>query len=522
MSNPRAVRTRESPQVLPGNNNPMVNVGTTKRTPTVSSPPSIVNISGGTFNHIEGDYNVFQSPKQGLDTLLQHTAPEAMHNSEERYPPPMCHPDTRKDILAELTAWIKGPPEESSILWLHAPAGHGKSAVMQTLTELLSSPTGTVVANYFFGRGKGKREQARYLFPTIAYQLALHVPGIRDRLVDIILANPLLPANAMKYQVESLIVGAFPLPDSKRTLKRISPFTIIIDGLDECSNPSSQQLIIELLGQIVATHRLPLRFLIASRPEPHILEVFNKPSMQKITRRIGTLSNDFKSRADIKTFLRHGFSEIYSRKSHLIGKVGGQWPSEATIQYLCNKSCGQFIYATTVLKFVDDRFRRPGAQLNIVLSSGKIHHKNVFSDLDSLYFQVLSTYPEPDSLIRVLRFIAVVPKPVSAAVYEDLLDLPTGEVELILQGLHSLLNGIPHGQVQGDVISIRHASFQDFLTDKDRSGQYYVDTRKAKSDLVTAGLSLMSRSSPNPETLSYLSSSWLSQGLQHVFKEHKS
>ncbi|KDR83101.1 hypothetical protein GALMADRAFT_30202, partial [Galerina marginata CBS 339.88] len=330
-----------------------------------------------------------------LDTLLQHTAPDAMHNSEERYPPPLCHPDTRKDILAELTTWIKGPAQgESSILWLHAPAGHGKSAIMQTVAELLSSPNGTVAATFFFGRGKGKREQARYLFPTIAYQLALHIPGLWDCVDHIVLTNPILLLNALKYQMESLIVKAFAALDSKWETK--FPFTVIIDGLDECSNPFSQQLIVELIGQIVNTRRLPLRFLISSRPEPHILEVFNRPSIQKITcdrnitRRIGNLSDDYKSRADIKTFLRHGFSEIYSCKSHLIEKVDGLWPSEATVQYLCDKSRGQFIYATTVLKFVDNRFRHPGAQLDIILAAKVIQQKNMFSDLDLIYFQILS------------------------------------------------------------------------------------------------------------------------------------
>lgn len=213
-----------------------------------------------------------------------------MHNSAERHPPPKCRPGTRKKILAELTNWIEHPGQDSSIIWLKAPAGHGKSAILQSIAELLSFPRGRVVANFFFGRGKGKRAQAHYLFTTIAYQLAMYVPGLREHIDHIVSANPTLPTKAIEYQVETLIVGAFSALHTNEVPE--IPFTVVIDGLDECLNASSQQLILELLGQMVTIHRLPLRFLVASRPEPHIHHTFKQPSLVEITYHLNLADDD--------------------------------------------------------------------------------------------------------------------------------------------------------------------------------------------------------------------------------------
>jgi len=77
-------------------------------------------------------------------------ATEAIHDACKRYPPPNVHQGTRTRILEVLTAWINDLDSECQSFWLHEPAGAGKSAILQALAELLSSPEGYIAASFFF------------------------------------------------------------------------------------------------------------------------------------------------------------------------------------------------------------------------------------------------------------------------------------------------------------------------------------------------------------------------------------
>ncbi|KAF9441485.1 hypothetical protein P691DRAFT_683745, partial [Macrolepiota fuliginosa MF-IS2] len=60
--------------------------------------------------------------------MLPYIIPGAEYNSAARDPPPRCHPDTRTQIRAEL---YKRFNDSTRIVWMHGPAGVGKSAIMQ-------------------------------------------------------------------------------------------------------------------------------------------------------------------------------------------------------------------------------------------------------------------------------------------------------------------------------------------------------------------------------------------------------
>jgi len=88
------------------------------------------------------------------------------------------------------------------------------------------------------------------------------------------------------------------------------------------------------------------------------------------------------------------------------------------------------------------------------------------------------------------------PQPI--AVYEDILDLPPGHVSYILRGMHSLVQlpddtddaqekFSPEGIAQYDHtrgLRLHHASFRDFLLDRTRSEQFFVDSTLAHTHIV--------------------------------------
>ncbi|KIM46666.1 hypothetical protein M413DRAFT_440266 [Hebeloma cylindrosporum] len=487
-----------------------------------------LNIFGGNFTDVKGDVHhyhirgnfVKHEPElgRGIDKLSQVVSLSAIHDSSERYPPPRCHPETRTLVRSVIICWIEDPNPTSFVLWLYGPAGAGKSAILQSLAEECYSLEGCFGGSFFFSRGKPGRNQGHFLFSTIAYQLAMNLPYLRTHIDSAMQADPSLYTKSMMVQMRFLIIDSF--RKISETIEHIP--TVIVDGLDECDGHETQRVILEIIYEAVAIHKLPLRFLIASRPEAHIREAFDRPTLRSITKRL-VLDESFGPNLDIEKYLRDGFDTIYEQNPTLMEQVVQPWPGPGVLDLLVQKASGQFIYASTVLKFVGAEFYNPISQLDIVLEPSP-SNKTLFSDLDHLYSQILSTYPIPERLISVLGILLALQYPQPPGVIEDLLGMKAGEVGLVLRGLHSLIkfSHIPGeyfnrstdiGEDNG--IRLLHASFEDYLVDRSRSGHFFIDRSLFRTQITRAGFQLMTKwisqpsgldttRCPFPETWGYL------------------
>jgi hypothetical protein len=438
----------------------------------------------------------------GIDKLGQVVSLSAIHDSSERCPPPRCHPETRVLVLDLIIRWIEDPNPTSFVLWLYGPAGAGKSAILQSLAEKCYLLEGLFGASFFFSRGKPGRDQGHFLFSTIAYQLALNLPYLRIPIDNAMQANPSLYTKSIMIQMRSLIIDSF--RGLSESIKHTP--TVIIDGLDECDGHETQQLILDVIYEAVAIHKLPLRFLVASRPEAHIREAFDRPTLRSVTKRV-VLDESFGPNQDIEKYLRDGFESIRERNPLLMTQVVLPWPGPGILDLLVQKASGQFVYASTVLKFVGAEFYNPISQLDIVLEPSR-SKGTPFSDLDHLYSQILSTYPIPEKLICVLGTILTLHCHQPPEVIEDLLGMKAGEVELVLRGLHSLIK-FPHihdenfkkslGDDEENGIRLLHVSFQDYLVDESRSAQFFIDTNIFLARITTAGFQLMAKWISHPK-----------------------
>ncbi|KAJ6543494.1 hypothetical protein B0H10DRAFT_1670062, partial [Mycena sp. CBHHK59/15] len=64
-----------------------------------------------------------------------------------------CHPETRTEMLDDLWKWLTDSDSGMKpILWLHGPAGSGKSAIMKTLSQRLQDSS-RLGGAFFFKRG---------------------------------------------------------------------------------------------------------------------------------------------------------------------------------------------------------------------------------------------------------------------------------------------------------------------------------------------------------------------------------
>jgi len=228
-------------------------------------------------------------------------------------------------------------------------------------------------------------------------------------------------------------------------------------------------------------YHLPVRCLIVSRPEPHIKHFFDV-SVDQTSSVVFSIYGHGAQYGDIYTFLRSKFDEISASERHspALAHVHKPWPSDDIVRLLAKKADGYFIYASTLLKYIDDEFSPCTKRLEEVLQvAGPA--SSAFAELDKLYTQILSTCPNILLLSRVLGCLIVAPKyglDQSPQAIEHVLELWPGEGVTILRGLHAVLD------FQRETTKPFHASLSDFLFDESRSKKFYIDPQRCHVDIV--------------------------------------
>ncbi|KAJ7718611.1 hypothetical protein B0H14DRAFT_2481722 [Mycena olivaceomarginata] len=340
---------------------------------------------------------------------------------------------------------------------------------MQTLCERLQD-AGRLCGSFFFKRGDQTRGNAKVLFATLAYQLAICRHELKSLVSRNVETDPSILGRDMDVQLHTLII------EPCKWVQNDSPPILLIDGLDECEGHHIQQEIIRLIQSTANGHFVGLRILVASRPEPHIKETFEADSFQGVTE----VTNIQQSFEDIRTYLRDELSRIH-REHFTMKNIPTPWPSPQILDILVYRSSGYFIYASTAIRFINDKYFWPCKQLDIILRNLPLDSESPFVALDQLYIQILRGVPTRH--IRVLGDILSVvvqfPSYLEAQDMDELLGLEPGNVELILRPLHSVLEILEDGRR----IGAHHASFLDFLKDETRSSSFYVGSAEHKAKL---------------------------------------
>ncbi|KAF8811606.1 hypothetical protein BYT27DRAFT_7089093, partial [Phlegmacium glaucopus] len=203
---------------------------------------------------------------------------------------------------------------------------------------------------------------------------------------------------------------------------------------------------------------------------------------------------------DIKAFLLSRFTEIKENHS-LAVYIPKSWPSAEIIDRLVRKSSGQFIYASTVMKYLDSPDHRPMKRLDVIIGLIPVDGDMPYKELDALYSHILSCVGDLASTLKIFGFLFFQdqtsgPHEVTPFFMADLLGLDEEDVHLCLSKLHAILY-IPPPKRSGLSIRVIHASLQDFLVDTLRSGRYYVDEEAFHTDLAQECLRQVSTSSVN-------------------------
>lgn len=388
--------------------------------------------------------------------------------------------------------WINdiSNPESPRFLWIYGPAGSGKSAIAQTIAEICERE-GITIASFFFSRTVAERNNERSLISTLVYQIYLAMPEIREFIIKAVENDPTIFSRSLDAQIRVLVVE--PLSFAPPLL---APKLILIDGLDECADPNSQKYILQALAAAATQLNVSVRFLVASRPEQAIRISFNASALGCMT--IGVpLDETYKPDADIQTFLNSKFSEI-KRDHPSKAFLPEIWPPKGAVDTLVTKSSGQFIYASTVMKFIESPHHRPSDRLKIILGVSKSGNDAPFAELDAVYHHVLSNISphNHEKVIEVLNFLILTTVPGwvflrgikkfynyhQPQTIEKVLRYEQGDLYVYLLDMHSIVH-VPELS-SFEELRFYHTSFPDFLLDQSRSREYFIDIGKAHAHLV--------------------------------------
>jgi hypothetical protein len=140
------------------------------------------------------------------------------------------------------------------------------------------------------------------------------------------------------------------------------------------------------------------------------------------------------------------------------------WPSDRDLEALVKKASDSFIFAFTLINFVNDGNDLPHRKLPIALRA--------HAGLDPLYTQVLSATPHSQNFDRVIGTIILLESPLSVASLGHLLQLSTADILHAILGIQSILL-IPGDDDQS--VQLFHTSLRDFLMTKLRSGDFFIN-----------------------------------------------
>jgi hypothetical protein len=210
---------------------------------------------------------------------------------------------------------------------------------------------------------------------------------------------------------------------------------------------------------------------------------------------------------EIYQYLSDEFARI--RDNHPAKQaIPSEWPGEATLRALTDKSSGIWAYPSTVIKYVDNPRRHPVELLGDVLdASSTVSTGRPFAELDALY-EIILNPPDIDIPLmkRLLHVVITIThlssglglrptraekltnKILSAPCLDEFLSLAKGTTEMTLCDLHSVLSVAE--DADHPWIYFHHKSLEDYLCSAERAGtgDLYQSQEDTHFDILTVGI----------------------------------
>jgi len=359
-----------------------------------------------------------------------------------------------EQVLKLLTART-GP----HIAWIVGMAGTGKTSIALTLCRLLWASDAVLLGGSFFcsrSTGTVERTEVQRIVPTLATILARQFPAYAVSLAKQLCELPDVAHWSPQKQVESLLT--LPLAEQAWCDGQI---VFVIDALDECSDHGRLVELIDTLADFKSEFQV--KFLLISRPEMYI-------------RRTPISDPNFSSVLQLHT-IKH--AQVTADMNLYIGETlatasrSTTWYTQFDVEVLVQQSCGLFIFASTVLKYIISRANDEGRRGRLRKVTQAIARSTAMTaPLDQIYELVLTEASRPDKVDsdeldetrRVLACILTARASLSIQALADLIEINPASLRGALERLPSIVH-VPDDKNDPGIRTL-HASFGDYMFDR--------------------------------------------------------
>jgi len=427
-----------------------------------------------------------EAEDRAFQNLKKSIAVSAYYDSEERSTSSECLPGTRERQIQSLMNWVEANEKTRPLFVVLGSAGSGKSSLLGTIARICKEKK-YLAASFFFSGKDSARNAAKSLMNTISYQIAEAIPELRPYVARSVEDEPTIFSRSLESQTQQLILE--PLNRLRSGYPGFSfdlrPRVVVIDALDECLELTDQLRVITVLAKVLAHESFPFLCLLSSRYNLSIQKNLTKKLAPRIYGQVdlGREKND--ERKDIRTYLQANIDRI--RDGHIFGRCIPQgWPSRSDIGAIVEKSAGQFIYASTVIRYIESSDHNPRERLRDILGISTTRSgEDLFAELDALYRGLMSSVQKLASALEILGIASV--RSSSKFWTPDTMELSSIfegyfhslDADVVLAPLAAVL------KCERGKITFHHLSFAEFLTNSARSDEYFVHPTKWQKWIVS-------------------------------------
>lgn len=266
----------------------------------------------------------------------------------------------------------------------------------------------------------------------------------------------------------------------KKSASHLGPVVLVIDALDECGPAAPGQLILRILAD--ESMELPpnIRVLVTSRPTSDVHAVLqDRPHVRMMS--LDEIPHESVKR-DVGLYISNRLHVLRDEQHAL----------------LTTKADGLFEWARIACEFISSSDQGGPSSNDLfqhIFASSDGDHR---PPLDQIYTLILKWAIRDSPLARyrfssVMRQVLGTLRPLPVASLNEMRRFFSNtqdhfDVELILKSIAPLVTSVVD---PASPVRLFHTSFRDFLTDRTRSGEFFVDLHDVHQDLAISTLASM-------------------------------
>ena len=373
----------------------------------------------------------------------------------------------RRWVFEQVDHWLHDE-KGAKVFWIEGALGAGKSAIAAWLRDNRRE----IAAFHFCDINSEEKRNPCKLVCSIAYQLSTQLPDYEERLKGLQLEGIMQEYQEAYTLFDKLIVQPFsenfPAPD--RTV------VVLIDALDEATYQKRNEIAL-FLSRCADKTPAWLRFLVTSRPESEIQAALQSLSPY----RLDTTTKE--NKADIEEYLKKIIPSITTEQ----------------INVIMEKSEGVFLY----IRYVCDEIQNGSLNLDRL--------DEFPQGLGEIYYQYFDRQFGKD-----LTYYQTEIRPLLCLIFASFEPLELGFLISILgyKNRMALFDRLDHlgslfhrtGEKDSDTIAPFHRSLVDWITNKDKTGIFFIDVIYGHKLLVNYGFKQYEQS---PEAMTNYTLEWL-------------